>query len=76
MSCLFDRRDQDPLNEPLSDFLAAEGLSPTADDVKGWRGAESAARFFMEPLSRESIVFREAAGRPHVPSVEICVPPA
>ena len=76
LSCQLGRRDQDPLNEPLSDFQEEGGLSPTADDVKEWRGAGSAVRSFMEPLSQNFIVFREAGEPPHARSVEVSVPHA
>ena len=74
LSCQFGRRDQDPPNEPLSDFQEEGGLSHTADDVKEWRGAGYVVEYFMEPLSQNFTVFREAAGLPRVRSVEVSVP--
>ena len=76
LSCQFGRRDQDPLNEPLSDFQEEGGLSHTADDVKEWRGARYAVKSFMEPLLQNFTVFREAPGFPRVRSVEVSVPHA
>jgi len=45
-----------------------------ADDVREWPGAESAAEFFMEPLSRDYIGSRKAAERPRAHMAEASVP--
>jgi len=44
------------------------------DDVREWRGAESAAGSFMEPLTRDCIASRKAAERPHVHMAGASVP--
>ena len=74
MSCQLGRRDQGLSNEHLYVCLEEGDPLPMVGDAKVWRGAESAAESFMEPLPRGCIASPKAAERPHARMAGASVP--